>query len=61
MAGNVEEWVADWYADRYEVRAAQAQMVPSPSLVHIGTSFEGDCFRSPASVDRELQLGPSVG
>jgi formylglycine-generating enzyme required for sulfatase activity len=30
MAGNVEEWVADWYADRYEVRAAQERTVASP-------------------------------
>jgi formylglycine-generating enzyme required for sulfatase activity len=35
MSGNVEEWVADWYADRYEVRAAQEQMVASP----VGPAF----------------------
>jgi formylglycine-generating enzyme required for sulfatase activity len=34
MAGNVEEWVADWYADRYEVVApspGSAGPVPSPA------------------------------
>ena len=30
MAGNVEEWVADWYADRYEVQPSR-QTVPSPA------------------------------
>jgi formylglycine-generating enzyme required for sulfatase activity len=29
MAGNVEEWVADWYADRYEVQTSPAA-APSP-------------------------------
>jgi formylglycine-generating enzyme required for sulfatase activity len=27
MSGNVEEWVADWYADRYEVGGP----LPSPA------------------------------
>jgi formylglycine-generating enzyme required for sulfatase activity len=34
MAGNVEEWVADWYADRYEVVAPQpgsSGPIPSPA------------------------------
>jgi formylglycine-generating enzyme required for sulfatase activity len=30
MAGNVEEWVADWYADRYEVRIPGLGDMPSP-------------------------------
>jgi formylglycine-generating enzyme required for sulfatase activity len=30
VAGNVEEWVADWYADRYEVQPSQ-QAAPSPA------------------------------
>jgi formylglycine-generating enzyme required for sulfatase activity len=35
MAGNVEEWVADWYADKYEVQpssqAIAAAAAPSPA------------------------------
>jgi formylglycine-generating enzyme required for sulfatase activity len=31
MAGNVEEWVADWYADKYEVLPLP-QTVPSAAL-----------------------------
>jgi formylglycine-generating enzyme required for sulfatase activity len=31
MAGNVEEWVSDWYADRYEVRSLRDAPAASPS------------------------------
>jgi formylglycine-generating enzyme required for sulfatase activity len=31
MAGNVEEWVADWYADRYEVLPPTHAPAPQPS------------------------------
>jgi formylglycine-generating enzyme required for sulfatase activity len=34
MAGNVEEWVADWYADRYE-----AQPTPSMATQSAGPAF----------------------
>lgn len=39
MAGNVEEWVADWYADRYEVlppsRATVAPAGPAFGVAHV--------------------------
>jgi formylglycine-generating enzyme required for sulfatase activity len=31
MAGNVEEWVADWYTDRYEVPLPDQKAAPSPA------------------------------
>ena len=39
MAGNVEEWVADWYADRYEVQpsplAAPSPAGPAFGVAHV--------------------------
>jgi formylglycine-generating enzyme required for sulfatase activity len=39
MAGNVEEWVADWYADRYEVElspsAASSPGGPAFGVAHV--------------------------
>jgi formylglycine-generating enzyme required for sulfatase activity len=54
MAGNVEEWVADWYADRYEVLPSMPSPVsPPPGAAPSSSAAPAPVAPSPA--------GPAFG
>jgi formylglycine-generating enzyme required for sulfatase activity len=71
MAGNVEEWVADWYADRYEVQLSRRTAVPSPTGPAFGVAHVlrgGGWMSRPRDVrvtarnwGSPNESGPSVG
>ncbi len=69
MAGNVEEWVADWYGDRYEVQASAVAASPSGPAFGVAHVLRGGgwmsrpretrvTFRSWGSLN---EAGPNVG
>ena len=68
MAGNVEEWVADWYADRYEVRSPPAASPRGPAFGVAHVLRGGGWMSRPArtrvtarSWGSPNEAGPNVG
>jgi len=69
MAGNVEEWVADWYADRYEVLASGVAVSPSGPAFGVAHVLRGGGWMSRPRDTRVTvrswgslnEAGPNVG
>jgi formylglycine-generating enzyme required for sulfatase activity len=69
MAGNVEEWVADWYADRYEMlvgASAPAAQGPAFGVAHVlrgggWMSRPRDSRVTARSWGSSNEAGPNVG
>lgn len=69
LAGNVEEWVADWYADRYEVPTASPTIEPKGpgwGVAHVlrgggWMSSPRDARASARNWGSPNEAGPNVG